>query len=230
MFDLEQAITDWKSGFENSDSVSREHLQELELHLRDTVPTLVDNGLADDEAFLVATRRLGHPTALEREFAKVNGSLLWRKRVLWMLCGYVGIGACSTLLGGLSSAGAGVATLAGASGRASGMTSVAMLAVGWVVFLALLYVGATAKNRLRASERVSLKWCFGIVAVMFSGNTIAVLAQLLRSNLWEPSVLGEYYMWASFGGKVVQLIVFVTCVAMTYLLSQPKRQSLELTT
>ncbi|MBC8356742.1 MAG: hypothetical protein H8E66_32605 [Planctomycetes bacterium] len=226
MFDLEQAITDWKSGFENVESMTGEHLQELEAHLRDNILNLTDSGLSEDEAFLVATKRLGHPVALEQEYAKVNGSLIWRKRVLWMLCGYVGVGACGAFLAGLGSVGAGVAALSGFSGTATGLLSIAVLSAGWAILLALIYRSATGRNGRQTSDHVSLKWCIGLVVVMIVGNSMGLLARLFHFKLVEPPALGESYVWIGPGGSLVHFAVVVACAAMMYLLSRPTRQSL----
>ncbi len=43
--------------------------------------------MTDEEAFLLATRRLGCPAGLESEFAKINRGQVWLNRLLWMLVG-----------------------------------------------------------------------------------------------------------------------------------------------
>src|SRR6185369_11294317 len=49
--------------------------------------TLEAHGLSTEEAFLIATRRIGQGAALESEFGKINGRTIWIDRILWLLLG-----------------------------------------------------------------------------------------------------------------------------------------------
>ena len=86
-FDLNTAIQRWREHLGQSPCFRRENLDELEVHLRDAIAALRGTALSEEEAFLVATRRLGGASALEPEFAKVNGKEVWLNRLLWMLVG-----------------------------------------------------------------------------------------------------------------------------------------------
>jgi hypothetical protein len=57
-------------------------VEELEGHLRDQVTALTEAGLAPDEAFLVAVKRMGSLDALSREFAREHSERLWKQLVL----------------------------------------------------------------------------------------------------------------------------------------------------
>ena len=59
----------------------------MEAHLRDSLAELQSRGLTDEEAFLLAARRLGNPAWLDSEFAKVNRGQVWLNRAVWMLVG-----------------------------------------------------------------------------------------------------------------------------------------------
>src|SRR5262249_1657515 len=50
--------------------------------LREQVARLVNAGLATDEAFLVAVKRMGSLDALSREFAREHSDRLWKQLVL----------------------------------------------------------------------------------------------------------------------------------------------------
>ena len=86
-FDLNHAISRWRDDLRQSPYFREENLAELEAHLRDSVAELQGRGLTDEEAFLLATRRIGDPERLDPEFAKVNRGQVWLNRVLWMLVG-----------------------------------------------------------------------------------------------------------------------------------------------
>ncbi len=57
-------------------------VDELEGHLRDQVAELGAAGLSDDEAFLVAVKRMGNLDELSREFAREHSERLWKQLVL----------------------------------------------------------------------------------------------------------------------------------------------------
>jgi hypothetical protein len=86
-FDLEAAIQKWRDELVQSPAFKQENLNELESHLRDSISRLQATGLATDESFLIATRRVGHSGALAKEFGKLNRTVVWLQRVLWMLVG-----------------------------------------------------------------------------------------------------------------------------------------------
>lgn len=87
MFDLNHEIAEWKRSLGQSESVMGPDLDELESHLRDQIDHLSLASLSLQEALLVAKHRLGDAGNLPGEFAKVNGSSIFRRRLQWMLLG-----------------------------------------------------------------------------------------------------------------------------------------------
>jgi len=87
-FDLNRNIQQWRENLAAAPSFRNENLDELETHLRDSVAVLQNRGLSADEAFLIATRRMGAGDPLANEFSKVNGSAIWLDRLFWMVIGY----------------------------------------------------------------------------------------------------------------------------------------------
>jgi hypothetical protein len=71
-FNLEDAIQQWRDSLIQSSRLRQEELEELELHLRDSVIALQKRGLSEDEAWLIAQRRLGKREVLKKEFGKVS--------------------------------------------------------------------------------------------------------------------------------------------------------------
>src|SRR2546426_934961 len=57
-------------------------VEELEGHLRDQIAVLSEAGLAGDEAFLIAVKRMGNLDALSREFAREHSERLWKQLVI----------------------------------------------------------------------------------------------------------------------------------------------------
>lgn len=77
--DVESAIAAWKAEILAKSHLSAGDVQELEDHLRDEMEELQKAGLAEDEAFLIAVRRMGSSTALAGELALVDSDKAWRQ-------------------------------------------------------------------------------------------------------------------------------------------------------
>ena len=79
---LEDQIDQWRSYLRRRQAIHSVDVAELEDHLREQVSGLVAAGLASDEAFLVAVKRMGSLDALSREFAREHSDRLWKQLVL----------------------------------------------------------------------------------------------------------------------------------------------------
>jgi hypothetical protein len=79
---LEEQIARWRSYLHRRQAIASVDVAELEDHLREQVAGLTDAGLATDEAFLVAVKRMGSLDALSREFAREHSDRLWKQLVL----------------------------------------------------------------------------------------------------------------------------------------------------
>jgi hypothetical protein len=79
---LEEQIDRWRSYLRRRQAIRSADVAELEDHLREQVAVLVDAGLATDEAFLVAVKRMGNLDALSREFAREHSDRLWKQLVV----------------------------------------------------------------------------------------------------------------------------------------------------
>jgi hypothetical protein len=79
---LEEQIDQWRSYLRRRQAIHSADIAELEDHLREQVAALMDAGLAADEAFLVAVKRMGNLDALSREFAREHSERLWKQLVV----------------------------------------------------------------------------------------------------------------------------------------------------
>ena len=79
---LEAQITQWRSWLRRRPAIRESDVEELEGHLRDLVTALRATGLATDEAFLVAVKRMGNLDAVSREFAREHSERLWKQLVV----------------------------------------------------------------------------------------------------------------------------------------------------
>ena len=79
---LEEQISQWRSYLHRRQAIHSVDVAELEDHLREQVAVLVEAGLATDEAFLVAVKRMGNLDTLSREFAREHSERLWKQLVV----------------------------------------------------------------------------------------------------------------------------------------------------
>ena len=79
---LEAQIGQWRAYLRRRRAITGPDVEELETHLRDQVGVLTQAGLAEDEAFLIAVKRMGSLDALSREFAREHSDRLWKQLVI----------------------------------------------------------------------------------------------------------------------------------------------------
>jgi hypothetical protein len=72
MFDLEQAIADWRRQMLAAGIKTPVPLEELEIHLREEIERQMKAGLSGQKAFEISTRRIGSPEILKCEFKKAE--------------------------------------------------------------------------------------------------------------------------------------------------------------
>ena len=80
--ELESQIRSWRGFVQRHQVISSSDVDELEEHLREQVADLRAGGLDEDEAFLVAVKRMGSVDEISREFAREHSDRLWKQLVL----------------------------------------------------------------------------------------------------------------------------------------------------
>ena len=89
---LDERIAEWRSYLRRRQAIHQVDVDELEDHLRSQVADLKEAGLDEDEAFLIAVKRIGDLEALSREFASEYSERLWKRLVLATDAGESGVG------------------------------------------------------------------------------------------------------------------------------------------
>jgi len=79
---IEDRILQWREHLQRHEAIRAVDVEELEDHLRSQISTLREGGLSDDEAFLVAVKRLGDLNALSHEFAQGYSERLWKQLIV----------------------------------------------------------------------------------------------------------------------------------------------------
>ncbi len=81
-FSLEEGVAEWRSYLRRQPVIHSVDADELEDHLRSQAGSLMEAGLAEDEAFLIAVKRIGEIDVLSREFAREHSERLWKRLVV----------------------------------------------------------------------------------------------------------------------------------------------------
>ncbi|MEZ4503878.1 MAG: hypothetical protein R3C39_14745 [Dehalococcoidia bacterium] len=79
---IEAQIEAWRAYLQKRAALAGNDVEELEDHLRGQIGTLRTAGLEDDEAFLVAVKRVGALDDVSREFAREHSDRLWKQLVV----------------------------------------------------------------------------------------------------------------------------------------------------
>ena len=79
---LEGQIEQWRSYLRRRQPIRPVDAEELEDHLRGEVAALRGAGLSENEAFLVAVKRMGALDAISNEFAREHSERLWKQLVI----------------------------------------------------------------------------------------------------------------------------------------------------
>jgi hypothetical protein len=82
MQSVESQIAEWRTYVTSAAGVNGRDVDELEDHLRHQIAELNAAGLDDDEAFLVAVKRMGSLDSISREFAREHSGRLWKQLML----------------------------------------------------------------------------------------------------------------------------------------------------
>ena len=91
MFNLDQAIAEWRRQMAAGGIKIPEALDELESHLRDDIERQMRSGSDAEQAFAAAVQRIGRANILKSEFEKIGGTT-WAliSKLKSMLAGFVG--------------------------------------------------------------------------------------------------------------------------------------------
>ena len=226
MFELENEIAKWKQAVIENGVVNSEDMSELESHLRESVESLCQSGLTDQEAFLVGANRIGHPVALQNEYEKNNLSARWRQRVFWMLAGYLGFRVIGSTVSAIATVAGAVMAYGGFGGSASGVVMIAIMVLAWGSIFTIAF-----RERQRfgtESDSLPLKWMIAIGAVLVVAPSINMVGRAVQASLFATATwYGEAAIYLSIGGIVLNLCVLTLCFVTFYKLNDRSAWNLD---
>jgi hypothetical protein len=220
---LEDQIHRWRGYVQRRQAIAAADVDELEDHLRGQVADLRATGLDDDEAFLIAIKRLGDLDAISREFAAEHSERLWKQLVLVPTEPDTGRGATRELTVVLALAvGAGLAVKAGLTWIDDDGTLARNAGLLVAPFVAAYFAW---KRRLGARTLAALAAAYAVLAVVLNvypfepdGSTEVLAALHAPVVLWV--LIGIAYAagrWRS-DGRRMDFVRFTGELAIYYTL------------
>ena len=101
-FDIQYQLKLWVNSLKSESSITESDAEELKSHLLDSIEQLKENGLDDEEAFWVASRRLGLASEWEGEYREANDWVFSLRRSAVILAGVLAYFLFYHLFGSLS--------------------------------------------------------------------------------------------------------------------------------
>lgn len=225
VFELEQALRDWRRDLASAEFISGDNVDELEEHLRDIIADLAGKGLTQQEAFAVARSRLGDRTAISAEFSKVNGNQAWHGRTLWMLIGYVGGSGLAAAVTAIASLTGSAFSIMGFSGSWAGVAATAAAITFWTAALLSLYFFSCRTGDSIHPGRVSITWLGTLICTtLIVGRGVAMLSRMVQVRATNVSEFGSYAIWSGVGMTVVSFSVIVSCIGLISVMQNRGRQ------
>lgn len=86
-FNIQEQIDHWVSKIKSEPSFTESDSEELKSHLLDSIDQLKDTGLNDEEAFWVASRRIGTSVDWEEDYSQINNQVIQMRRSVLILAG-----------------------------------------------------------------------------------------------------------------------------------------------
>lgn len=209
MFNLEQAIAQWRQQMLDAGIKSPDVLDELETHLRDDVERHTKLGKGAQQAFGIAAQNLGKSDALRNEFKKAHGSSRAMEKLMFgTCCVFVGF---IVLLSGLAIflcfASWGERTVASAA-----VVSILLIACGWKYGVPFLPVIADWR----------LRWGVGLTCIA-SGF---IASSLFCGIILPHFEVGADHQLPAIGLWAVFLIAVFGCAGLGLTMSERERELL----
>ena len=207
MFNLEQAVTEWRRQMAVGGIKTQEVLDELENHLREETEQQVRFGLSGQEAFEVAAQRIGKAGVLKNEFKKLGGPSSLSSRVMMsvglVFVGFIVLLSSFTIFVCFESWAERVMA-------AIAVACILLVAFGWKYAVRLLPVIASARKR----------WAVGLacIACGFCASSFFCEIILPHFEVSPDHQLPAIGFWAVF------LIASFSCAGVGLIMSEQERE------
>ena len=222
-FDIETSVSKWRADLAAGDGISTDALEELESHLREGMDDLRKGAqLSAEESFLIAARRIGKTSALDSEFSQVSTHTVWKRRVFWMLLGFVDISATLAIISLLGYVGTWSGVAFGAP-EALPIWSIlshggAVLLIAAIAIIAWRFLIGNPQIVAEHFGRYPIFCAIAVVLVLVAvkaGSTVISLVMTRTSTVEEVGLVALQSNYASFALNAV--VIVSICVALAVL-------------
>ncbi|MBN2183568.1 MAG: hypothetical protein JW715_16785 [Sedimentisphaerales bacterium] len=229
MFELNEKIKTWRSGLAGQQSFEKTDIDELENHLREEIELLTLSELTEEEAFMVAAHRLGRSDSLSEEYAKVNTSILWRKRLSrvgivvfgWLIVTYIGqvVSRICQIL----------AVFIGLRGYTLNVIDLLSQVTFFVIIIFVVYRISRTKRlsgdsffKIADSVRGKIVLFIIVFAIVLGTFTTKFLSSIVSARLLSAQELGQMSMFKVFQG-LIQSIFLPLVLLLGVILVRPSK-------
>lgn len=172
-FNLAGGIARWRASLTGPE-LSAEAADELESHLFDEIDTLRAIGLDDEEAFMVAAKRLGHAEVLVSEFGKVHGTGTVMERLVPYITGVLALLAFVEITRVMNDAIFLIATQAGLSNVSYAVLALGAFIACCIIIAALFYSKLKRWKHTRVHKPIPV-----LIAVVLVCRTLSIILNLV---------------------------------------------------
>jgi hypothetical protein len=228
MFTVEQAVENWKNDLRQKQTLMETDIEELESHLREEMERLTPLGLTEEEAFVIAARRIGDTTQMAAEFAKVNTAAIWKTRFLWMVVGVLILRILSSCANFLSTAGVFLGhQFAGISWLTAGILSVAVQTMILLVLFYIFYVMAVKTSLFHQIRKRSAVITMVVVFVLSSllGASSSFFCQVFLARYCGVEQMGQFAVGSSYSSVATAILWPILWIVILLWLMPKKTQT-----
>lgn len=221
-FDLDNSVTQWKNTVSKDPSFTKENIDELEDHLLDEIQNLNRLGLAQEESFMIAKRRIGEFEVLGQEYGKINKKIYFYRRVLPYLKGMLCFLAFSKFLKLLATL---FITITAGLGLDSKYQTVSILGLLFFVSMGVFFFVFNLYRKVN-SNMTSLIGIPSLVGVILISESLLIFAR----NILVSTVGIEYFTQLQINLFVYHLVLLIGLLTFSYIafLANKKEQKISL--
>ncbi len=206
MFDLNSTINQWRATLGSRGNIQTSNLDELEDHLRQEIRVLKKGPLNTEEAFLIASRRLGSPEDLNGEFALADPSQRRLFRLGWMITGALAmilLGLAADILANISIGAlgffpAGLSHTAGQYGLRwfFGIIKICSLGLGGFLIWRLLATDSTSRRLRKMTGKIVIAGSFLLALLAFvarTGSEVFLTGKLTSDSYMNVAITNAWF-------------------------------------
>ncbi len=86
-FNIEEEVNSWAGSLKDKPVLTESDVEEMKNHLYDSCEALMEKGLSEEEAFMVAKMRMGDSPELDEAFREANQPVIQMRRSMYILAG-----------------------------------------------------------------------------------------------------------------------------------------------